>query len=129
MPEFGADLDNVKPAGLIAAAAVVMLAAGLPLSGGKTFGNAHVQLPSLTADALAMVGTAAEIRATSCHGVDVFGSTKATGRCCSAASYPLNWQVFKLRNRSMQGQCSAQVRRQGKKLNCGVQELNGILRL
>ena len=48
VPEFGADLDNVKPAGLIVAAAVAMLAVGLPLSGGKTFGNVHTQLPSLT---------------------------------------------------------------------------------
>ena len=55
VPEFGADLDNVKPPGLIVAAAVAMLAVGLPLSGGKTFSNVHTQLPSLTSDALAMV--------------------------------------------------------------------------
>ena len=45
----------MKPAGLIVAAAVAMLAVGLPLSGGKTFSNVHTQLPSLTSDALAMV--------------------------------------------------------------------------
>ena len=55
MPEFGIDVDNVKPVGLVAAAALAVLAIGLPLSGGKTFGNVHTRLPAVSQDALAMV--------------------------------------------------------------------------
>lgn len=55
VPEFGLDIDNVKPVGLVAAAAAVVLAIGLPLSGGKTFGDLHTRLPAVSQDALSMV--------------------------------------------------------------------------
>ena len=88
VPEFGADLDNVKPAGLIVAAAVAMLAVGLPLSGGKTFGNVHTQLPSLTADALAMVRLHSCPHASLLHGLSWVHAWSFQYHCSMHAAPP-----------------------------------------
>ncbi len=44
-PEFAVDVDNIKPKGLVAVAAVAMLLLGKPLSGSRGFGGLQFTLP------------------------------------------------------------------------------------
>ena len=53
-PEFGVDVDNVKPTGLVVGAALIMLALGKPLTGSRAFGGAMFSLPQM-GDCKAMV--------------------------------------------------------------------------
>ena len=53
-PEFAVDVDNVKPAGLVVGAALIMLVLGKPLTGSRAFGNALFSLPQM-GDCKAMV--------------------------------------------------------------------------
>jgi hypothetical protein len=53
-PEFGVDVDNVKPTGLVVGAALIMLALGKPLTGSRAFGGALFSLPQM-GDCKAMV--------------------------------------------------------------------------
>lgn len=53
-PEFGIDVDNIKPAQVVVAAAVAMLMLGKPLSGSRGFGGMQFGLP-VSGDAVAKV--------------------------------------------------------------------------
>lgn len=44
-PEFAVDVDNIKPKGLVVAAALAMLVLGKPLSGSRGFGGLQFALP------------------------------------------------------------------------------------
>lgn len=46
-PEFAVDVDNIKPTGLVVAAAVAMLLLGKPLSGSRGFGGLQFGLPRI----------------------------------------------------------------------------------
>ena len=98
-------MDNVQPVGLVAAAAVALLAIGLPVSGGKTFGDVRTRLPSVSDEAMGMVRVLFGIFE------HVHDSMLLTG---SGAE---------------QGEAAATVSRKGKKFHLGVGELNALLRL
>ena len=54
-PEFGVDVDNIKPMEVVVAAALGMLLFGKPLSGSRAFGGMQFGLP-VNGDATAKVG-------------------------------------------------------------------------
>ncbi|KAK9842548.1 hypothetical protein WJX81_005458 [Elliptochloris bilobata] len=51
-PEFGFDVDNIKPTQVVAAAALAMLVLGKPLAGSRAFGGMQFGLP-VNGDAVA----------------------------------------------------------------------------
>lgn len=54
-PEFGVDVDNIKPMELVVAGALGMLLFGKPLAGSRAFGGMQFGLP-VNGDATAKVG-------------------------------------------------------------------------
>ena len=53
-PEFGLDVDNIRPMQVVVGAALAMLALGKPLSGSRGFGGLQFGLP-VSGDAVAKV--------------------------------------------------------------------------
>lgn len=54
-PEIGFDVDNVRPAWALIIPAAILLLAGKPLSGSRSFGNLRAKLPLISDDAVARV--------------------------------------------------------------------------
>lgn len=121
-PEFAVDVDNMKPTGLVVAAAVTMLLLGKPLSGSRGFGGLQFGLPS--------TGTC---------------TAKASISAFYQASLHLQWEELPahlissclcrfrslselLRDVDAQAESKAVVERRGKGLLVSVKQINGVLR-
>jgi hypothetical protein len=71
-PEFGLDVDNIRPMQVVVGAALAMLALGKPLSGSRGFGGLQFGLP-VSGDAVAKV-------------------RGCSGRACAAVGGDVGWR-------------------------------------